>query len=133
MKKYICECCEYSTDDRGNFYKHNLSKRHYKKANSQDIDEKNLSKFIQQLSCSYPSENDKSYTCDKCGNNYKHQSGLSKHKKLCTGKKLAEVEFINKLKDVEREKEMEKNENQLSKFLLEFGPVVVFFVAYKYR
>ena len=27
---------------------------------------------------------------------------------------------------------MEKNENQLSKFLLEFGPVVVFFVAYKY-
>ncbi len=27
---------------------------------------------------------------------------------------------------------MEKNENQLSKFLLEFGPVVVFFIAYKY-
>ena len=27
---------------------------------------------------------------------------------------------------------MEKNENQLIKFLLEFGPVVVFFVAYKY-
>mgnify|MGYP001421124047 FL=1 len=27
---------------------------------------------------------------------------------------------------------MEKNENQLIKFLLEFGPVVVFFISYKY-
>ena len=27
---------------------------------------------------------------------------------------------------------MEKNENQLIKFLLEFGPVVIFFISYKY-
>jgi len=115
MKEFSCEFCDYKTGEIYNYERHLSSKRHFKKVNSQDMEEKNLSKIIQQLSCSYPSENDKSYTCDKCGNIYKHQSGLSKHKKICTGKKIAEVEFMNKLKDVEREKEMEKKEKELAK------------------
>ena len=65
--EYYCECCNYKTNKKQNFQKHNTSKRHkinmYKKNN------------LEEITCNMN-------TCLFCHKKYKHKSGLSRHMKL---------------------------------------------------
>ena len=69
-KLFICECCHYKTPYKKDYKKHVNTIKHRRKIGQ--IPEK-----IKWL-------------CTGCGKNYKHRSGLSRHKKIC---KL----FLNKM------------------------------------
>jgi hypothetical protein len=71
-KKYTCSACDYFTNNKKDFIKHNSTRKHNLLTNPNE--------FV-------PSHNDidtKHYSC-KCGKNYKHMSSLCNHKKKCTG------------------------------------------------
>jgi hypothetical protein len=70
VPKYICESCEYKTSNKKDYNKHLLTQKHI---NGND-DNQNETKNEENI-C-------KIYKC-KCGKEYKHSSGLSRHKKEC--------------------------------------------------
>ena len=84
--KYYCENCDYMCSHRGNYMKH-LTTRKHKEGN------KGL-----QPDINVPiDENKKPFGCDYCSKSYKFRSGLSRHKKTCSGKKLLEKEDLTKV------------------------------------
>jgi hypothetical protein len=64
--KYICELCNYETNNKKDYSKHILTRKHLNKTNTN----KNSQKIP------------KAYKCH-CGKEYKHASSLSIHKKIC--------------------------------------------------
>ena len=71
-KKYICKTCDYFTNNKKDFIKHNSTRKHELLTNPNG--------FI-PLSSEFESRD---YQC-KCGKSYKHMSSLCNHKKKCTG------------------------------------------------
>ena len=69
-KKYICETCDYNTNNKKDFIKHNSTRKHLILTNPNE---------------KIPDAEIKTYNCS-CGNTYKHMSSLCNHKKKCTGK-----------------------------------------------
>ena len=61
--KYLCKACEYSCNNKTNFFKHKQTTKHIN----------NINKIVQQP---------RRYSC-LCGNTYKYHQGLSLHKKTC--------------------------------------------------
>lgn len=71
-KKYICKTCDYFTNNKKDFIKHNSTRKHNLLTNPNG--------FV-------PSPNNietRDFSC-KCGKTYKHMSSLCNHKKKCTG------------------------------------------------
>jgi hypothetical protein len=92
--KYFCEPCSFSTNDKKDYNRHKLTKKHNKTQNST---------IISCLTCNFTTSNTalyerhlmtnkhkkqslqevvKYHTCN-CGNTYKHRQGLNNHKKKC--------------------------------------------------
>jgi hypothetical protein len=70
-KKYICETCDYSTNNKKDFIKHNSTRKHAILTRPNE--------FVAP-----PNEPEmREYSC-KCGKIYKHMSSLCNHKKKCT-------------------------------------------------
>jgi hypothetical protein len=65
--KYSCEDCNYATNNKKDYNKHNLTLKH-----SRTQDECNLT------------QQPKMHSCSTCGNKYKYHSGLWKHKHNCS-------------------------------------------------
>ena len=65
--KYNCVKCNYTTERKSQYERHNLTSKHKRIHENTD---NSSNKF-------------KSYICDKCNNEYKFHSGLWKHKKTC--------------------------------------------------
>lgn len=65
-KKFICEICDYTTDSKKDFCKHNSTRKHTILTNPNPINP----------------EIKKEYTCH-CGNIYKHMSSLCHHRNKC--------------------------------------------------
>ena len=66
---FVCEKCDFKCSKMGDWNRHIATQKHKKITN----DNKNYIDYIQE------------YTCT-CGNTYKYQSGLSRHKKTCFSK-----------------------------------------------
>lgn len=64
--KFICNCCEYKTNNKKDYNKHLLTKKH----------------TINSLSTDTISNNLKTHIC-VCGKKYKGRDGLWRHKKIC--------------------------------------------------
>jgi len=66
-KKYICETCDYLTNNKKDFIKHNSTRKHALLTKSEEpiLETKN-----------------RKYIC-KCGSEYKHMSSLCNHRKKC--------------------------------------------------
>ena len=73
-KKFVCELCNFNANNKNNFDKHLLTKKHKNNEmlqNTTEIMQKNAKKFV----------------CE-CGKEYSHHSSLYKHKKICKTKAL---------------------------------------------
>jgi U3 small nucleolar RNA-associated protein 13 len=74
---YVCKICDYSTSRKNNIDKHLLTSKHlklYTKVINDNNDNKSSNKVAKSSN---------TYKC-LCGKKYIHQSGLCKHKKICT-------------------------------------------------
>jgi hypothetical protein len=73
--KYVCELCDFNTDKKTNFTKHNLTQKHIKNKNETIMkqNEENKSKNIQKNLCN-------------CGLNFNSKTTLWRHKKKCSQK-----------------------------------------------
>jgi hypothetical protein len=93
---YFCEKCNYYTNIKCNFDKHNKSKKHCKK--NEEINDK--------------------YVCKYCNTKIKHQSNYSRHTKKCKEKIEIEKDTIEIEKDIdnneiEKKLELEKLKHKL--------------------
>jgi len=70
--KFYCEKCQFETDNKKDFSKHNLTAKHKKLANNNDLTTKK------------PIILPKMYFCANCSKEYKDRAGLWRHKKKCT-------------------------------------------------
>ena len=64
---YYCEKCDFTCSKKSNYMAHLSTAKHKKREMDNEKEPKNATPYM----CS-------------CGNEYKHASGLSKHKKKCT-------------------------------------------------
>jgi hypothetical protein len=67
---FSCEFCDFTCSKRGDYNRHLTRPKHIENTKMIQNDTKKTSKNIQGYSC-------------KCGNIYKHHSGLYRHKKIC--------------------------------------------------
>jgi len=75
-QKFICEQCNFKTNNKKDYFRHNLSAKHIKTQNmlnKTNLANENTHKPFYE------------YKCEKCNKSYKHQSSLCKHKKACNG------------------------------------------------
>ena len=81
MTVYECKCCAYSCTNLSNFRKHLQTKKHKKMADRCGLQ---VSDSNEDVVCD-DSEYDMNgaWICE-CGKSYKHRSGLSRHRKVCT-------------------------------------------------
>lgn len=111
MPKYECKICEYSTNDRSNFWRHKNTTLHKKRTEDGQLksSEKNdNTSFANRL----PVKNSKSYTCAHCGFFTPHSSSYSKHKRRCADKLDEERSVLERLKTVEMEAQLLKVRNE---------------------
>ena len=66
---FLCENCDFKCSKKGDWNRHILTDKHKSLTNPNYFTSKNITK---------------KYTCN-CGRNYKHQSTLCAHKKICKG------------------------------------------------
>jgi len=82
IQKFVCENCDFKCSKKGDWNRHILTDKHKNLNNPNIFTSKNIQK---------------KYTCN-CGRNYKHQSTLCAHKKICKGKDIFD-EPIDNLQD----------------------------------
>ncbi len=134
--KYSCRLCYYYTEDRTAYYQHKKTKKHQENVNKQPQLSNGYPTVIHLLSSEEESNEvteKNMYMCIFCKSEYKHKSGLSKHKKYCSLKEIQnktdevkidyimkEKELIQKqLEEVKKEKEELKKEKEEEKKKLE--------------
>ncbi len=128
---YYCSLCDYSTNDKRNFNRHEISLKHNKKSNIlkqkiqinfQKTETKNDTETI------FNHKDIEIYKCDNCTKKFETRSGIYKHKKKCINKvkgfniiddkdkiindlksQLEISEYKLKLEIAEKEKELYKN------------------------
>ena len=71
IPKFFCEYCKYITDNKKDYNKHLLTRKH------------KMIKMISDDKKKSPDDNIKLYSCI-CGKKYKFESGLSRHKSKCS-------------------------------------------------
>lgn len=99
--KYLCESCNYETDNKSNYNKHLVSASHYVVSSpTNNIDRNKL-------------------ICPNCNKTFAHESSYSRHIKYRCVKiriNLLEKELDDKNKEIEKKnKEIEKKENEYLK------------------
>ena len=113
MKKFMCNPCNYETNDKSNYRKHKKSNKHLELSFSDNNNLKNISE----------NDNEKvpgKFDCT-CGRKFSYASGLSRHKKECDGINMAdEIKMLKaELKDfkmVKAElKDVKKQLNEVTK------------------
>ena len=130
MKKYHCECCNFSSHIKTHYEKHLKTKKHQMLSESYP----NVIQSYPNVIQSYPNviQNDsddnsqpkKNYKCKYCDKAYKYRSGLSKHVKY-TCKKNKDEDFqelarlLNEkdkqivLKDKQMDKQLEQRDRKM--------------------
>ncbi len=79
-KQYLCELCDYTCFNKFDFNKHLSTRKHVNTKNSCD----NANDLSQKIA--------KKYMCAGCNTEYRHQSSLCKHMKVCTQKAITSYE-----------------------------------------
>ncbi|CAH6421363.1 Hypothetical protein KVN_LOCUS238 [uncultured virus] len=103
--EYLCDSCNYSTDDKSNWNRHNLSKRH---KNNKTCLTKNEPTFNHNSTDqNRPTNNNskKDLKCEFCNKEFSYKSALKRHSDMRCMEKLNKNNqlFEKKLKDKEKE------------------------------
>ena len=134
---FFCCDCNYKTERKSNWIKHLETSKHIsnvcKKRNLDKMPPKNKKSTISGMSSQNPQKM-KIHSCEFCGKEYKHLSGLSRHKRECPQNNNM---HINKKIDNERllseqhdqiitlqqllEKSIDSNNNTLNNLLPKIG------------
>ncbi len=88
--KFYCEVCDFTAYHKGNFKQHLTTRKHIEG-----------NKGLQTDSNVSMDETKKLFGCDYCSRSYRFRSGLSRHKKTCSGKKLIEKNDLTKVDLIE--------------------------------
>ena len=112
MMKFNCECCNYSTEDKSNFNKHIISKKH-KLVESKVVVSQKLAKIsIPLVEISH--ETTTLFKCKYCEQGYKHKSSLSKHIKYsCTKNKTEDLTELVRLLNLQLEQQKNEFETKI--------------------
>jgi len=117
--KFNCECCNYSTDDKSNFNKHIISKKH-KLVESKVVVSQKLAKISIPL-VEISQETTTLFKCKYCEQGYKHKSSLSKHIKYsCTKNKTEDLTELVRLLNIQlehKDKQLETQSKQIEKLM----------------
>jgi len=98
-KKYICELCNYSSNNKRNYNNHIQTIKHKTLINANNANNANTDHANSKL---ITDDN----ICD-CGKSYKHLSSLSRHKKKCKfSKKVQNTEVLEEKNNKEDVKDM---------------------------
>tara|TARA_B100001559_G_C16495798_1_gene620674 strand:+ start:296 stop:1267 length:972 start_codon:yes stop_codon:yes gene_type:complete len=81
--KFYCHFCDFSSSDKQDWKRHLLTRKHISQRNDNKNDNKG------NTSCAF--------SCSNCGKEYKHRSGLSRHKKKCKSGTTKNVDFSSKI------------------------------------
>jgi len=138
-KKYVCESCDYSTTEKRDWNKHISTRKHKMVTNdnkkSEDVNVLNNQNHIKANYTSNRlkhkkienSEKSQKFICHICNKEYKHRSGLSRHKKLhiednTTSNIIVEKQQkqIDELQDLLKTT-LEQNKNTLDNLLPKLG------------
>jgi len=103
-KKFICNFCDYNTNNKKDFSKHLSTDKHKKKDKST-----NFNKF--QL---ITPKNPQIFDC-KCGKIYKERSGLWRHKQKCNKQECPELNANWVIELLKQNQELQKSLIELSK------------------
>ena len=87
---YYCKSCDYNTSDKHDFKRHKMTRKHLKMENGNK-----KTGSVENM-------------CENCGKQYKHRSGLSRHKKKCIKVETEDVENWKKLEKKRVTKKTEK-------------------------
>lgn len=87
--KYVCNVCQYETETKGSYLRHELSEKH-----------KNNLKHAPNLR-----KKTGSLDCVNCGKTFLHKSGLSRHKSSCIHNPLIKTQNNNKYKQMCKDKD----------------------------
>lgn len=100
--KYDCKACNYETNDKSNFNKHEKSKSHAELINNVSI----------STSISASTEVPREYNC-KCGKILAHSSSLARHKKTCVQPNLMNKldQLTTQLAEVKKQNDDIKKQN----------------------
>jgi hypothetical protein len=79
-QNFYCKLCDFTTSNKRDFTRHEMTRKHKMITKKPQND----NKFLQNLI----------FMCENCGKEYKHRSGLSRHKKKCT---IPKNDFVEKL------------------------------------
>lgn len=112
MMKFKCECCNYSTDDKSNFNKHIISKKHKLVESKVVVSQKlvEISPVVAKVS----HEITNLFKCKYCEQGYKHKSSLSKHIKYsCTKNKTEDLTELVRLLNLQLEQQKNEFETKL--------------------
>ena len=116
-KNFYCECCDYNTSHKNKFERHLSTLKHQKRTNGIKMIQNDtfLSLFPkkgQQEVCS-------EYVCE-CGKVYRYNSGLYRHKNICTFIKKETVKSNDQLiKDLL--KKMDEKDKQIMELIPKVG------------
>ena len=87
IQKFYCETCDFKCSKLGDWSRHNSTLKHQK-------EEKRYKKIQKDtIITSNTSKNINLYFCD-CGKEYKHHSGLWRHKKICQKEEYSDKDLI---------------------------------------
>ena len=97
-QNFYCKSCDFNTSNKRDFTRHKMTRKHKMITKKPQND----NKFLQNLI----------FMCENCGKEYKHRSGLSRHKKKCiTIKKnnVVKLPFLEKKQKNGNKKTPKKN------------------------
>lgn len=105
LKKYICECCNYSTS-RAGFYERHINTNKHKK---------NYAKT--QQNTTNIQQNGQQYIC-QCGRSYNHRASLYNHKKVCNGETTSKTTASKKITNDEVIENLTKENREMKSMFL---------------
>jgi len=111
--EYKCECCNYVTNKKYNYDKHNLSNKH-KLIEGKSVGVKSKSKVSPKVAINNSDSNEDKYSCKYCGQKYKHKQSVTKHIKYsCTKNKTEDLTELVRLLNLQLEQQKNDFQTQL--------------------
>ena len=108
---YTCEICDFICCKKSNFVKHNLTRKHLKNANLEQIEQKNAEKMPEHKSCEF--------SCTNCKKTYKARNSLWYHEKKCNEiQKSKNTSNLLNTEEVDKEIKVKFNNDEIIQVLM---------------